>query len=480
MFESGMRFSLGEEVDALREMVARFAREEIAPRAAEIDRDNEFPSDLWEAMGELGLHGITVPERDGGAGMGYVAHCVAIEEISRASASVGLSYGAHSNLCINQINRNGTAEQKARYLPDLMAGKVVGALAMSEPGAGSDVVSMKLMATADGDDYVLNGNKMWITNGPDAGTLVVYAKTDPGAEARGITAFIIERGMPGFSTAQKLDKLGMRGSNTAELVFETTLTLDLDALHVLDERLDLLGRHRATTNGAPWRHRRERAAVVEDELHFGFVEPVEDRVDCRSFPVDCRDGAGDRVGHRERSFSADAAHAAVAAGAVETAFSGRCEQLRAPGRKTLVPALLSTGLTVGLEDPVEGQTDDADEQAGETDHLHALETRTFEGLVVVVLLAVRSEFDLRADLGASGAHVEERIDDEPDQDDDERHPTAGRHVLKQLLQRFKASRRRTDSHHVPRRPRPGCGGSVGKVVRGRVSHKKSVPIGASG
>ncbi len=220
MFDNGMRFSLGEEIDALREMVARFAREEIAPRAAQIDRDNEFPQDLWEAMGELGLHGITVPESEGGAGMGYVAHCVAIEEISRASASVGLSYGAHSNLCINQINRNGTAEQKARYLPDLIAGKVVGALAMSEPGAGSDVVSMKLSARADGDDYVLNGNKMWITNGPDAGTLVVYAKTDPAAEARGITAFLIERGMPGFSTAQKLDKLGMRGSNTCELVFE--------------------------------------------------------------------------------------------------------------------------------------------------------------------------------------------------------------------------------------------------------------------
>lgn len=220
MFDNGMRFSLGEEIDALREMVARFAREEIAPRAAQIDRDNEFPQDLWEAMGELGLHGITVPESEGGAGMGYVAHCVAIEEISRASASVGLSYGAHSNLCINQINRNGTAEQKARYLPDLIAGKVVGALAMSEPGAGSDVVSMKLSAKADGEDYVLNGNKMWITNGPDAGTLVVYAKTDPAAEARGITAFLIERGMPGFTTAQKLDKLGMRGSNTCELVFE--------------------------------------------------------------------------------------------------------------------------------------------------------------------------------------------------------------------------------------------------------------------
>ena len=220
MFDFGMRFGLGEEIDALRDMVARFAREQIAPRAAEIDSSNEFPSDLWEAMGEIGLHGITVPESDGGAGMGYLAHCVAIEEISRASASVGLSYGAHSNLCINQINRNGTAEQKARYLPELIAGKAVGALAMSEPGSGSDVVSMKLSATVDGTDYVLNGNKMWITNGPDASTLVVYAKTDAAAAARGITAFLIERDMPGFSTAQKLDKLGMRGSNTCELVFD--------------------------------------------------------------------------------------------------------------------------------------------------------------------------------------------------------------------------------------------------------------------
>lgn len=220
MFDFGMRFGLGEEIDALRDMVARFAREQIAPRAAEIDSSNNFPSDLWEAMGEIGLHGITVPESDGGAGMGYLAHCVAIEEISRASASVGLSYGAHSNLCINQINRNGTAEQKARYLPALISGKAVGALAMSEPGSGSDVVSMKLSAVADGTDYVLNGNKMWITNGPDASTLVVYAKTDVTAAARGITAFLIERDMPGFSTAQKLDKLGMRGSNTCELVFE--------------------------------------------------------------------------------------------------------------------------------------------------------------------------------------------------------------------------------------------------------------------
>lgn len=220
MFNSGMHFSLGEDIEALRDSVARFARDEIAPRAAEIDRSNDFPMDLWKSMGDLGLHGITVPEADGGLGMGYLAHCVAIEEISRASASVGLSYGAHSNLCVNQIRRNGNDEQKAKYLPGLIAGTHVGALAMSEPGSGSDVVSMKLNAKKEGDDYVLTGNKMWITNGPDADVLVVYAKTDPAAAARGITAFIIERGMDGFSTSPKLDKLGMRGSNTCELVFD--------------------------------------------------------------------------------------------------------------------------------------------------------------------------------------------------------------------------------------------------------------------
>ncbi len=220
MFNSGMHFSLGEDIEALRDSVARFARDEIAPRAAEIDRSNDFPMDLWKSMGDLGLHGITVPEVDGGLGMGYLAHCVAIEEISRASASVGLSYGAHSNLCVNQIRRNGNDEQKAKYLPGLIAGTHVGALAMSEPGSGSDVVSMKLNAKKEGDDYVLTGNKMWITNGPDADVLVVYAKTDPAAAARGITAFIIERGMDGFSTSPKLDKLGMRGSNTCELVFD--------------------------------------------------------------------------------------------------------------------------------------------------------------------------------------------------------------------------------------------------------------------
>jgi len=220
MFDSGMSFGLGEELDALRDTVQRFARDEIAPHAAAIDRDNTFPMPLWEAMGELGLHGITVPEEHGGAGLGYVAHCVAIEEISRASASVGLSYGAHSNLCINQILRNGNDEQRQRLLPGLIAGTTVGALAMSEPGAGSDVVSMKTRARREGDDWILDGTKMWITNGPDAGTLVVYASSDPDAGARGITAFIIERGMQGFGSGPKLDKLGMRGSNTCELVFE--------------------------------------------------------------------------------------------------------------------------------------------------------------------------------------------------------------------------------------------------------------------
>ena len=213
-------FGLGETADAMRAEVERFAAAEIAPRAAEIDVSNAFPSDLWRKFGDLGVLGVTVEEEFGGAGMGYLEHVVAMEEISRASASVGLSYGAHSNLCVNQIRRNGNAGQKQRYLPRLISGEHVGALAMSEPGAGSDVVSMKTCADKRGDRYVLNGSKMWITNGPDADVLVVYAKTDPAAGPRGITAFLIEKGYEGFSTAQKLDKLGMRGSNTCELVFE--------------------------------------------------------------------------------------------------------------------------------------------------------------------------------------------------------------------------------------------------------------------
>ncbi|GAB4234222.1 MAG: isovaleryl-CoA dehydrogenase [Methyloligellaceae bacterium] len=215
-----LNFNLGETNEMLRDTVRSFTADEIAPRAEEIDRTNQFPRDLWPKLGALGLHGITVPEAYGGSGMGYLAHCIAMEEISRGSASVGLSYGAHSNICINQISLNATHEQKERYLPKLISGEHVGALAMSEPGAGSDVVSMKLRAEKKGDRYILNGNKMWITNGPEAETLVVYAKTDPDAGPRGITAFIVEKGFPGFSTAQKLDKLGMRGSDTCELVFQ--------------------------------------------------------------------------------------------------------------------------------------------------------------------------------------------------------------------------------------------------------------------
>src|SRR6186713_304647 len=223
-------FKLGETIDLLRASVRQFAAAEIAPRAADIDRDNVFPADLWRKMGDLGLLGITVEEEYGGAALGYLAHVIAMEEISRASASVGLSYGAHSNLCVNQIRRNGSAAQKAKYLPKLVSGEHVGALAMSEPGAGSDVVSMRTRAVRRGGHWVLNGSKMWITNGPDADTLVVYAKSDPEAGARGITAFLIEKGMKGFSTAQKLDKLGMRGSNTCELVFRDCEVPDANVL----------------------------------------------------------------------------------------------------------------------------------------------------------------------------------------------------------------------------------------------------------
>ncbi|MCP3972179.1 MAG: isovaleryl-CoA dehydrogenase [Rhodobacteraceae bacterium] len=220
MFTASMKFDLGEDIAALRDMVHRWAQERLKPMAADIDASNEFPAELWQEMGGLGMLGITVPEQYGGADMGYLAHVVAVEEVARASASVSLSYGAHSNLCVNQIKLNGNAEQKAKYLPGLVSGQHVGALAMSEAGAGSDVVSMKLRAEKRNDHYRLNGTKFWITNGPDADTLVVYAKTDPDAGSKGMTAFLIEKDMKGFSTGQHFDKLGMRGSNTAELIFE--------------------------------------------------------------------------------------------------------------------------------------------------------------------------------------------------------------------------------------------------------------------
>jgi len=250
-----LNFGLGEDIDMLRDTVRAFAANEIAPRAAEIDSSNEFPMDLWRKFGDLGLLGITVEEAYGGTDMGYLAHIVAVEEISRASASVGLSYGAHSNLCVNQIRRNGNDAQRRKYLPRLISGEHVGALAMSEPNAGSDVVSMKLRAEKRGDRYVLNGNKMWITNGPDADVLVVYAKTDVDAGPKGITAFLVEKGFKGFSTAQKLDKLGMRGSNTCELVFqdceipaENVLGEVNKGVHVLMSGLDY---ERAVLAGGP-------------------------------------------------------------------------------------------------------------------------------------------------------------------------------------------------------------------------------------
>ena len=266
----GLNFQLGDDIDALRDAVHAFAQVEIAPRAAEIDRTDQFPMDLWQKMGAIGVLGITVSEAYGGADMGYLAHMIAMEEISRASASVGLSYGAHSNLCVNQIARNGSPAQRAKYLPKLISGEHVGALAMSEPGAGSDVISMKLKAElvegTAGDHYLLNGTKMWITNGPDADTLVVYAKTEPELGARGVTAFLIEKGMPGFSVAQKLDKLGMRGSHTGELVFSN---VEVPAGNVLGA---LNGGARVLMSGLDY----ERAVLTGGPL--GIMQSVMDNV----------------------------------------------------------------------------------------------------------------------------------------------------------------------------------------------------------
>lgn len=251
----GLNFFLGEEIDMLRDAVAGFAAKEIAPRAAEADRSDQFPMDLWRKFGDMGLLGLTVSEEYGGAGMGYLAHMIAMEEISRAAGGIGLSYGAHSNLCVNQINRNGSEAQKRRFLPKLISGEHIGALAMSEPNAGSDVVSMKMRADRKGDRYVLNGTKMWITNGPDCDVLVVYAKTDSSAGAKGMTAFIVEKGAPGFSVAQKLDKLGMRGSHTGELVFQDVEVAEENVLGGVGEGARVLmsglDYERAVLSGGP-------------------------------------------------------------------------------------------------------------------------------------------------------------------------------------------------------------------------------------
>ncbi|CAD5374087.1 Acyl-CoA dehydrogenase [Rubrivivax sp. A210] len=262
----GLNFQLGEDIDALRDAVHAFAQAEIAPLAAEADRSDQFPMHLWRKMGELGVLGITVPEEYGGANMGYLAHMIAMEEISRASAAIGLSYGAHSNLCVNQLKRNGSEAQKRKYLPGLISGEHVGALAMSEPGAGSDVISMKLKAEDKGGYYLLNGSKMWITNGPDADTMVVYAKTEPELGARGVTAFIVEKGMKGFSTAQKLDKLGMRGSHTGEMVFDN---VEVPAANILG---NLNGGAKVLMSGLDY----ERAVLAAGPI--GIMQAVMDNV----------------------------------------------------------------------------------------------------------------------------------------------------------------------------------------------------------